>query len=61
MGWFGWNGGASRPEAARVRADGEGRRTETVEARVVDRPGPRSRLPEDRPRRREVEARGGRR
>jgi hypothetical protein len=53
MGW--WNNDAPRRRASNARV--RPHNIETVDAFVVERPGPQSALPDDRPRRRDLEPR----
>lgn len=65
MGWFGFGGSRSRDERPRadmrdIKNEGRGKRY-VYEAVCIDRAGKPSRLPDDRPRRRDYEDRWGRR
>lgn len=59
MGWFGFGGSRSRDE--RTRADARNEKRFVHDAVRIDRAGKPSRLPEDRPRRRDREERWDRR
>jgi hypothetical protein len=59
MGWFGFGGSRSRDE--RPRADARHEKQYVYDAVRIDRAGKPSRLPEDRPRRRDREDRWDRR
>jgi hypothetical protein len=59
MGWFGFGGSRSRDD--RTRADARHEKRFIYEAVRVDRAGKPSRLPDDRPRRRDRDERWDRR
>jgi hypothetical protein len=59
MGWFGFGGSRERDD--RTRADARHEKHYTYEAVRIDRAGKPSRLPDDRPRRRDRDERWDRR
>jgi hypothetical protein len=61
MGWFGFGGSRSRDDRSRADARSNSDRHFTHEAVRIDRAGKPSRLPDDRPRRRDREDRWERR